>query len=95
MHLYQVSSWNSPSGRWYCNDVKDLAGVAGKWWVPARLLGLSLTDYILLLKDEFKADIHSYYEPTDLLLFSWKNYGDCHRYVLYINGKARKANYIV
>ena len=71
-HVYKVDEWQSPTGKWHCNDVKDLAGVSGKWWVPARMLGMSLTDYILLLKDEFKADIESYYEPTDVLLFSWK-----------------------
>ena len=79
-HVYKVDEWQSPTG---------------KWWVPARMLGMSLTDYILLLKDEFKADIESYYEPTDVLLFSWKKQTDCHRYVLWINAVARKANYIV
>ena len=94
-HVYKVEEWQSPTGKWLCNDVKDLAGVSGKWWVPARMLGMSLTDYILLLKDEFKADIESYYEPTDVLLFSWKKQTDCHRYVLWINSMARKANFIV
>lgn len=94
-HLYEVSEWQSHTGRWHCNDVKDLAGISGKWWVPARMLGISLVDFILLLKDEFKADIESYYEPNDVLLFSWKNQSDCHRYVLWINSMARKGNYII
>ena len=82
-HVYMVQKWQSPTGKWHCNDIKDLAGVSGKWWVPARMLGMSLTDYVLLLKEEFKADIESYYEP------------DCHRYVVWINAMARKANFIV
>lgn len=94
-HLYHVEQWESPSGRFLCNDVKDLGGISGKWWVPARMLGLSLTDYILLLKDNFNADIESYYEPTDVLLFSWKKKEDCHKYVLYINSIARKKNFQV
>lgn len=94
-HMYKVDEWRSSTGRWHCNDTKDLAGVSGKWWVPARILEMSLTDYILLLKEKFNADIESYYEPTDTLLFSWKNYSDCHRYVLFINNIARKANAIV
>lgn len=94
-HVYCCSEWESPTGRWLCNDVKDLAGISGKWWVPARMLGMSLTDYILLLKEEFKADIDSYNESNDVLLFSWKKYADCHRYVLFINNAAKKANFIV
>lgn len=95
MHLYSCSIWQSPTGRWHCNDVKDLAGISGKWWIPARMLELSLVDYIFLLKDEFKADIESYYEATDCLLFSWKHYSDCNKYVSWINSQARKVNFMI
>lgn len=96
-HLYKVDEWQSPSGRWRCNDVQDLTGISGKWWVPARMLGMQLTDYILLLVEEFKADIECYHPKSDLLMFSWKaeDYANCHRYVLWINKMARKGNYIV
>lgn len=90
-HLYKASEWQSGSGRWYVNDVENLAGISGKWWVPARMLGISLTDYILLLKDTFKADIRSYNSDTDTLVFSWKNYSDAHKYTLWINQKSRAA----
>lgn len=94
-HLYKTQSWQSQSGKWYCNDVSDLAGIAGKWWVPARLLGMSLTDYVLLLKDNFKANIAAYYPDTDVLIFNWDNYAEAHKYELWINSMARKANFIV
>lgn len=91
-HLYKVSNWKSGSGRWYCNDVTDLAGISAKWWVPARFLNLSLTDYILLLKDKFNATIVQYYGPTDVLIFYWDNYEDCNKYTKWINAEARRAN---
>jgi len=94
-HILKYSEWQSGSGRWYANDVENLAGISGKWWIPARMLGMSLTDYILLLKDVFNADIHAYNEVTDTLVFSWRNYNDAHRFVLWINQKARKAKYMV
>ena len=53
-HLYKVSEWQGASGKWYCNDVADLAGPSAKWYTPARMLGISLCDYVLLLKNEFK-----------------------------------------
>jgi hypothetical protein len=93
-HLYKVSNWQSAS-KWYCNDTADLAGIAGKWWVPARMLGMSLTDYILLLKDQFHANIVSYNSITDVLIFNWESYSEMHKYELWINSMARKANFIV
>ena len=94
-HLYKVEDWRAGSGKWYCNDVSDLAGIAGKWWVPARMLGISLTDYILLLKDKFNATIVTYVEDTDVLIFHWDTYTDCHRYVLYINKEARNRKFFI
>ena len=94
-HLYKVSQWQSASGRWYCNDVADLAGPSAKWWIPARLLNISLNDYILLLKDRFNADIILYNEENDVLIFSWKKESDAHRYLLWINRKSREQKFMV
>lgn len=96
MHRLEYSEWQSGDGRrWYCNDVKELATVASKWWVPARMLGMSLTDYVLLLKDTFHANIEQYYEPTEVLIYSFNNKIDVHKFVLWINNQAKKVNYIV
>ena len=94
-HIYKVQEWQNPIGKWYCNDVSDLAGISGKWWIPARLLKLALTDYILLLKNEYHANIINYNKESDVLIFNWDNYQDCHRYVLYINRVARETNFKV
>jgi hypothetical protein len=35
------------------------------------------------------------YNPdTDVLIFSWDKQADCHKYVLWINKMARKANFM-
>lgn len=94
-HLYKVTEWQSPSGNWYCNDTADLCGVSGKWWIPARMLNMTFTDYILMLRREYHANIVRYNESTDCLIFYWDNYADCHRYVLYINREARKRKFMV
>ncbi len=94
-HLYHCEEWQAGSGRWYCNDIKDLNGVSAKWWAPARMLSISLTDYIIMLKEDFHATIVSYNKDTDVLIFYWDRYADAHRYVLYINSKARKINFMV
>lgn len=94
-HVYKVSEWQGASGKWYCNDTSDLAGIAGKWWIPARLLKMSLEEYIFLLKDSFHATIESYNDKTDVLIYYWDKYADCHKYLLWINSMSRKINFIV
>ena len=94
-HLYKTVDWQGASGKWYCNDVSDLAGVSGKWWVPARMLGLSLPDYILMLKEKFNATIVKYNPETNYLHFYWEKYSDCHKYVLYINKESRNRKFMV
>ena len=93
-HVYKVSQWQGASGRWYCNDVADLAGPSAKWYTPARMLGISLCDYVLLLKDKFNASGFKYNEEKDVLIFSWEKESDAHRYLLWINKMARKANFM-
>lgn len=94
-HVYKVSEWQGSSGKWYCNDTSDLAGIAGKWWIPARLLKMPLEEYILLLKETFNATIESYNDKTDVLIFYWEKYADCHKCLLWINSMSRKINFIV
>ena len=92
--MYKASEWES-AGYWYVSDTNDLVNNSGAWWIPARILGLSLTDYILLLKNEFNAINFVFFDygedkNNSLLLFKFNNYTDSHRYLLFINRKARE-----
>ena len=92
--LLKYKEWQSGSGMWYCNDTSKLDGGGAKWWMPARALDLSLTDFILLLKDTYKATVVSYNPTTDYLHYYWNNYADCHKFVLYINRICRNKNFL-
>ena len=94
-HLYKAQEWQSPSGKWYCNDTTELAGIASKWWVPGRILGISLTDYVLLLKNKYNATIVKYNLEKDILIFYWDKQVDCNKYVLAINAAARKKVFTI
>lgn len=94
-HIYKTAEWAGATGKWYVNDTSDLAGIAGKWWIPARILGLSLTDYILLLKDEYGCIIKKYNAETDYLEHYWLDKTLAHKWVLFINKRARAINFIV
>lgn len=93
-HILKYTEWESVSG-WHCNDVSDLAGISGYWWVPARLLNMTLVDYVKWLRENYAPDYMSFDGKT--LLFSWdkSNYSKCHAFVLYINRVARNKKFLV
>lgn len=96
MHQYKASEWKS-GRKWYVADVSDLANDSAAWWIPARILNLSLEDFVMLLKNEYNATIDGWYSESNngksLLTFSWFNYSDAHKYLLYINRVARNKNW--
>lgn len=92
-HIMKFTEWES-NGKWYCNDVSDLAHGSGYWWEPARMLNISLTDYILLLKNKFHATNFKFPEQK-ILLWDWKSYSDCHNFVRFINQEAKKRKYFI
>jgi hypothetical protein len=93
--VLKYSEWQSPTGFYYCNDTSNLGGIAGEWWVPSRMLGMSPAEYVEWLVTTYKPDKISFNGKT--LIYSWakENYGLCHKFVLYINAQARKRNFLV
>lgn len=92
LHLYQMTHWES-KGRWYVNDIKNLGGRSGKWYVPMRILNLSVEDYVNLLVNRFHAKGLFYYEPTDLLYFYFPKESDAKLFCSFVNNKAKVSNY--
>ena len=93
VHLYQMTCWQSPTGRWFTNDVKNLSGRSGKWYTPMRILNLSIDEYIDLLIKTFNAQGLSYYSPTDYLSFYFSKEKDAKAFCSYVNKCARRSNY--
>ena len=97
--LYKAVEWKDSCNKWHVADTSDVGNDSAVWWIPARILGLSLTDFILLLVNEYKANINGWYPDSNngksLLLFSWsnENYSYAHKYLLYINKVARNKNW--
>lgn len=89
---YKISEWQGGSGRWYAGYT-TIIGDEGKWWYIPRKLGISLDEYIIILKDVYKASHFGYCAETECLVFSFDNYGDAHKFVLYINRMARNGSW--
>lgn len=77
----KFSEWQGGAGEWRAADTTTWT----PWWYPARILGIEITDYILLLKNKYNARNFRYFPEKNLLIWDWKNYTDCHSFVLYIN----------
>ena len=93
IHLFQLTSWMSSSGKWYVNDIKNLAGRSGKWYTPMRVLDLSIENYINLLLNKFNAKGLHYYASTDYLMFYFIKEKDAKDFCSYINKHAKQKNY--
>ena len=94
--ILKYTSWQSPTGKWYCNDTSDLAGIAGLWWVPARLMELTPAAYVKWLVETYKPD-HITFTDNNVLIYSWdkEHYSLMHSFVLYINRVAKNKNFLV
>ena len=92
-HLLKLSEWEQ-NEKWHCNDVSDLGHGSGFWWHIPRMLGISLTDYVLLLKDKFHA-VNFKFPNQNILLWDWQSYTDCHNFVRFINNEAKKRKYFI
>lgn len=97
MRIYKVEEWQGALGHWHVGDQSDLAHNSNLWYIPPRLLGLSLEEWIFKLKNEFNATGFKFYPDANdgksLLTFYWVNYADCHKYVLWINKQARNNHW--
>lgn len=84
-NTYNCSVWQSPTGDWHAGDVSDLANGSNFWWIPARLLNISLEEYINILVKTFKVTYLKYNIDSDVLFFSWDNELNCKKYKNWIN----------
>ena len=90
-HIMKYTEWES-NGNWYSRDVSDLTHNSDAWWLPARMLNISLTDYIMILKNDYHAFDFRYFQDVNILLWKW-NYNDCHKFTLWINREARNRKF--
>ena len=95
MHLLKYEEWQGAGGYWYCNDTKELAGPAGLWWVPARMLNISPAEYVELLITQFKPDRIKYDFDHNVLIYSWKSQTMMRKFKNWLNAESRKRNFVV
>lgn len=93
-HILKLNEWESASG-WHCADTSDLANGSAYWWHIPRMLNISLENYIYLLKDQYHVTKIEYDKPSNLLLWKWRSYSDCHKFVQFVNKEAKKRKFFI
>lgn len=85
-HIYKASEWQNTDGTWHVADVTDLANDSAVWWIPALIFGVTQQQYLEMLVEKYHV---SHLHFGKILIFSWNNYADAHKYLLDINKIAR------
>lgn len=98
--LYKISSFQSDSGKYHviCSD--QIGKVGNAWYFPARVLGISIPDFILLLKDKYNANLVGWTNSENsskplFLYYNWTSQKDVHKFVLDVNKEARMKKFLI
>jgi hypothetical protein len=93
--LLRYEPWEGAGGAYFVNDCTDLKSNRGKWWVPARALGISPAAFVELLVTRFHPDNIKYLEEADVLIYSWKKLSDARAFKNWLNAEIRKRNFVL
>ena len=91
--LLKYTEWQGSSGLWYCNDVSDFTSKRGLWYTPARLLNVSLEEFVRMLINDFQVDYISFDGKT--LIYAWNSLSKCRLFKNWLNKKAREGKWII
>lgn len=92
--VWKATEWQLASdGSWTCGCVDDLANNSNVWYHPARILGISPAQFLVLLFTKYKPDNFTYIPEKCLCFWSWKDQNKERMYKNWINAEARKKNY--
>ena len=87
--IYKAEEWQTASGQWHCTD-PDLIGRGDQWLIPAKILNMSIVDYLVMMKDNFNA-IVNIREDGGFAYCCWESQSDMRKYKNWINAKARTS----
>lgn len=94
--LYQITEFQSAgTGKWHCGNFKHLDQNSAAWYLPARVLGLDLCDYIDLLINKYHVTPRIWDESKGFFLGDWPDYRTIHSFVIYINKVAKQKGYYI
>lgn len=92
--LYKASEWVDLHGMVHV-QCDDLVGTGRNWIEPARIMNIKPSEFVIKLREEFKAEITPYRKDNKVLFigYAWKSLTDARRFKNYINKLSREKDY--
>lgn len=92
--LFHLDEWQSTGTKiWYCEHTSSYPQGVQKWVVPARILGLSVDDFLRMLIKDFKPDVITVKKDGSFVSWGWSKQSEMRKFKNFINSEARKKNF--
>ena len=91
--LYRLEEWQGASGIWYCEHTSSFPANVEKWVIPARVLNMSVDDFLRMLIKDFKPDVITVKKDGSFVSWGWSKQSEMRKFKNFINSEARKKNF--
>ena len=91
--LYRLEEWQGASGVWYCEHTSSFPANVEKWVIPARVLNMSVDDFLRMLIKDFKPDVITVKKDGSFVSWGWSKQSEMRKYKNWINAESRRKNY--
>ena len=91
--LYRLEEWQGASGVWYCEHTSSFPANVEKWVIPARVLNMSVDDFLRMLIKDFKPDVITVKEDGSFASWGWSKQSEMRKFKNWMNAKSRAVNF--
>lgn len=92
--LYRLDEWQSTGTKiWYCEHTGSYPQGVQKWVIPARVLNMSVDDFLRMLIKDFKPDVITVKEDGSFVSWGWSKQSEMRKFKNWMNAKSRAINF--
>lgn len=91
--LYRLEEWQGASGVWYCEHTSSFPANVEKWVIPARVLNMSVDDFLRMLIKDFKPDVITVKKDGSFVSWGWSKQSEMRKFKNWMNAKSRAINF--
>ena len=92
--LFHLDEWQSTGTKiWYCEHTSSYPQGVQKWVVPARVLNMSVDDFLRMLIKDFKPDVITVKKDGSFVSWGWSKQSEMRKFKNWMNAKSRAINF--
>lgn len=92
--LFHLDEWQSTGTKiWYCEHTSSYPQGVQKWVIPARVLNMSVDDFLRMLIKDFKPDVITVKKDGSFVSWGWKSLTAMRKYKNWMNAQSRAVNF--